>query len=488
MSFEELVKNLKYLKDAELEKIKKAYFFAREAHQEQKRYTGEPYLEHSLNAASTLASWKLDAEAICAAILHDVPEDTKFSIKQIRKEFGKNVAELVDGVTKLGHIRIKKSWFPFRPSKKETLADFERQVETLRKMILAMSKDIRVILIKFADRLHNMQTLQAVEKESQERIAKETLEIYAPLAHRLGMMELKGILEDLAFPYVYPKEYKWLSQLTIPEYKKREKYLKKVKKILEKKLKTSNIPLLEIHSRAKHFYSLYKKLLKYDKDLSKIYDLVALRIIVPTVEDCYKALGIIHADWKPLVGRIKDYISMPKPNGYQSLHTTVFCEGGEIVEFQIKTVPMHEQAENGIAAHWHYTEQKISNKLPKEKLAWIHQLAKWQKSLRDPKKLYEDLKLDFFKDRIFVFTPKGDIIDLPAGSVAIDFAYAIHTEVGNRCIGAKANGQLISLDKPLANSDIVEIITSKKKSLPKRDWLEFVKTSQARSCIRKLTA
>ncbi|PIP21903.1 MAG: hypothetical protein COX39_00375 [Candidatus Nealsonbacteria bacterium CG23_combo_of_CG06-09_8_20_14_all_40_13] len=484
MAYEQFIRDLNYLGKKDLDRIKKAYEFAQSAHQGQFRQTGEPFFSHSVAVAKTLALWKLDADTIIAALLHDVLEDTTVKIDQIRHGFGKNVANLVEAVTKLGRIRIKKSWFPFKPSKKENLADFERQAETLRKMIIAMSRDIRAILIKLADRLHNMKTLHGVEQQKQARIAKETLEIYAPIAHRLGMNELRGVLEDLAFPYVYPAEYKWITELAVPVYKKRQKYLSKIIKIASKKMRQEKIKF-EIHGRAKHIYSLYRKMLRHDKDLSQIYDLVAVRIIVLTIEDCYKVLGILHANWKPLVGKIKDYIALPKPNGYQSLHTTVFCQAGEIVEFQIRTVQMHELAENGIAAHWHYSQVKTSAKMPKETLIWIQKLARWQKSLHNPKSLYEDLKLDFFKDRIFVFTPKGDIKDLPAGATSVDFAYAIHTQIGNRCVGAKCNGKMIGLSKPLENADIVEILIARKGGKPKRDWLNFVKTSLAKNHIRK---
>jgi GTP pyrophosphokinase len=458
--------------------IEKAYQFAKKAHQGQKRLSGEDYISHCLHTAKTIAQLRLDAQTIAAALLHDVLDDTKITTQEFKKEFGQEVAKLVQGVSKIGKIKYR---------------GLERAVENFRKLFLAMAEDIRVILIKLADRLHNMQTLSVLPQEKQKRIAQETLEIYAPLAYRLGIGELKGQLEDLAFPYVYPKEYNWLMEGLQEKYQTREKYLNKIKPLLEKELTQEKIKVLEIHSRAKHHYSLYKKLLKYDMNWDKIYDLVALRIIVPDLESCYAVLGAIHRKWKPLIGRIKDYIALPKPNGYQSLHTTVFCEGGKITEFQIRTPQMHEEAEYGIAAHWYYEEQKglksyikkrILGKTPEKELTWVRQLRDWQKEKFDsPEEFLESLKIDFFRDRIFVFTPKGDIIDLPEGATPIDFAYQIHTDIGHQCAGAKIDGKLSPLNQPLKNGQVVEIVVQKNKK-PSRDWLEFVKTSQAKSKIR----
>lgn len=478
-----LLNSLKYLPPEQIAMVERAIRTAGAAHHGQKRESGEEYLSHPLRVALILADLELDGNSICAAILHDVIEKSKAETKFIKKEFSATVANLVDGVTKLGKIQLKKSWLPFVKPKKEELREFERQTETLRKMFMAMSKDIRVVLIKIADRLDNMRTIEALEKEKRLRVARETQEIYAPLAYRLGMGEFKGMLEDLTFPILLPQEYRWAKELAIPEMSSRRKYLEKVKRMIEDDLSRAGI-YAEIHIRAKHWYSLYKKLLKHDRDLSKIYDLIALRITVPTIEDCYNVLGIIHSRWKPLPGRIKDYIALPKPNGYQSLHTTVFCLGGKITEFQIRTEEMHYQAEFGVAAHWHYAEQKKSIKLPKSKLIWVQELARWQERLANLDDLKEGLEIDFFRDRIFVFTPLGDVKDLPVGATAVDFAYCIHTDIGSHCAGAKINGKMVQLNRQLQNGDMVEILTSK-RAKPHSDWLSFAKTALARGCIRK---
>lgn len=481
---QELFQKLNYLDKDELKLVKKCFNFANFAHLRQKRFSGEPYINHSLRVVKSLADLKMDSSTVCAALLHDVPEDTSKTLEDIRREFGREIANLVDGVTKLGKVRIKKAWFIFGPVKKEEFSEFERQIETLRKMFLAMSKDVRIILIKLYDRFDNMQTLNYVPKEKQKRIAEETLKIFAPLAYRLGIGELKGQLEDLAFPYVYPEEYQDLKKEAIPAYQARDKHLEKVKRNVAKHLAKEDIKF-DIHGRSKHLYSLYKKLQKpkYSGDLGRIYDLVALRIIVDTIEQCYRVLGILHKLYTPIPGEVDDYIALPKPNGYQSLHTTLFCENGKIVEFQIRTLKMHEHAEKGVAAHWQYSEDKKSVKVPKNKLVWLKELNKFQKNLKDPRLLSEELQLDFFTDHIFVFTPSGDVKDLPLGATAVDFAYAVHTEIGHRCVGAKANGKIIPLDKPLESGQVIEILTSK-NSRPKQDWLSFVKSSQARSSIR----
>jgi len=377
-------------------------------------------------------------------------------------------------------------------------------VENLRKLFLAMAKDIRVILIKFADRLHNMKTLDALPKEKQKRIALETLEIYAPLSSRLGIGELKGQLEDLAFPYVHPKEYQEIINQVKEKYSQSKRYLEKISPLIKKTLNKKGVRVIEIHSRTKHYYSLYKKLLRYDMDWHRIYDLVALRIIVPDIENCYAALGVIHKNWKPLIGRIKDYIAIPKPNGYQSIHTTIFCQEGKITEFQIRTPQMHEEAEYGIAAHWHYTEKKgfrdyikqaiflkKSDKKTRqliEELTWVKQLQEWQKEqFSSPNEFINSLKIDFLKDRIFVFTPKGDIIDLPEGATPVDLAYEIHSDIGDQCAGAKVDGKMTALSEQLQNGQVIEIITQKNKK-PSRDWLKFVKTSQAKKRIKSATS
>lgn len=475
----------KYNLNADFSLIKKAYDFAAEAHKNQQRKSGEPYIIHPLAVATTLARLRLNSKTIAAGLLHDVADDTAISIEEISKEFGEEIAFMVDGVSKLGQIKYHGT---------------EGQAVKLRKMFLAMAKDIRVVLIKLADRLHNLRTLEHLPENKQKRIAMEALEIYAPLAYRLGMGRMKGRIEDAAFPFAYPKEYQWIMEGVKEKIQERENYLQKVKKILEEELKKASVPIMEIQLRAKHYYSLYKKLLRYDMDLNKIYDLIALRIITDSIENCYTALGTIHKLWRPLPGRIKDYIATPKPNGYQSIHTTVFSIEGKIVEIQIRTQKMNEEAEFGIAAHWHYSEKKglreyirqvlrlgsrqASLRAPEKEIAWVKQLQEWQKETEDPEEYLKLLKIDFFGDRIFAFTPRGDVVDLPEGATGIDFAYAIHTDLGHRCAGIKADGKLIPLDQPLKSGQIIEIVTQKTEK-PSRDWLRFIKTSQAKSKIKK---
>lgn len=491
MDYDDLAKKLDYLNENDRQLVRKAFVFAKKAHEGQKRNTGEPFIIHGLETAIFIASLKLDVSAVCAAILHDVCEDTTCNIGGVRREFGREISSIVDGVTKLGSIRITHRWIFL--ATKEDLPEFDRQIETLRKMFMAMARDIRVVIIKLADRLHNMKTLHGVPKEKRLRIAKETIEIYSPLAYRLGMGELKGQLEDLAFPYIYPKEYEELKVKVAKKLSEKERYITKLKKILIKKLYKEGIKC-EIHGRAKHLYSLWLKLQRYDNDLNQIYDFVALRIIVSDVDDCYKVLGIIHKMWKPLIGRIKDYIAMPKPNGYQSIHTTVFAPDGQIVEIQIRTKAMHEQAEFGVAAHWHYSENKgtvdyilrRASILPRKELVWVNELVKWQHALSDNKEIVTGLQTDFFSDRIFVYTPTGDVKDLPHGATPIDFAYAVHTDIGNHFGGAKVNGKIVEISYLLQNGDICEIMT-KKNARPKYDWLKFVKTSLAKSKIKSAT-
>lgn len=446
--------------------IRKAFEFAQLAHDEQRRRTGEAYIEHPLRVAQTVVELKLDAESVSAALLHDVPEDTPFGLKDIEKEFGREITQLVDGVTKLGHLRAT--------SLKE-----EKQFETFQRFFLAMAKDVRVVLIKLSDRLDNMRTFAGILPEKQLAYAKETLDIFAPLADRLGIGSIKGELEDLAFPHVHPEEHKNTVAVYGTSLRTREATVEKIKRKVLKELGKENIKAIDAHGRAKHLYSLWRKLEKYEWDLTKINDLVALRIIVPDVADCYTCLGVIHKLWRPVPGRFKDYIATPKSNGYQSLHTTVFTPDG-MVEIQIRTPEMHEHAERGIAAHWVYSEKKQSvTKIPKWKTAWIHELAK---SIREGAD-FKTLKLDFFTNQIFVFTPKGNIIDLPEGATPIDFAYAVHTDLGNHAVGAKVNGKLTKIDTPLSSGDVIEIIDNP-KSNPKRDWLKFVKTSHARTAIK----
>ncbi len=490
MTYQELETCLKlYTSDDDLKLIKQAYDIAKKAHQGQLRKSGETYINHPLAVALILAKIRLDATTIAAALLHDTIEDTSLTKKDIIKLFGKDIYFLVEGASKLGQVRIRKDLPVSVTALKEDPAafySFNRQVNVLRKMFIAMAQDIRIILIKLADRLHNMETLQAVSPPKQFRIAQETLQIYAPIADRLGIGELKGALEDLAFPYVFPQEYQKLQKLISKRLTVRTKYLEKVKKVLLKELEENHIKA-DIHGRTKHIYSLYRKLQRYDHKIDQIYDLVALRIIVNSIEDCYAVLGIIHKTWKPLTGRIKDYVAVPKPNGYQSLHTTVFCLDGQITEFQIRTWEMHEQAEYGIAAHWLYKTHQIEDKIPitdHHELRWVQQLASWQNKSTDAQELAESLKLDFFQDRIFVFTPKGDVHNLPEGATPVDFAFAVHTDVGMHCAGAKVNGKMVTLNHQLKNGDMIEIITNKKAS-PKSDWLNFIKTSHARSIIKQ---
>lgn len=463
----------------DFELVKGAYEFAARAHQGQKRKSGEPYIVHPLATALRLAELRLDTHTVAAALLHDVCEDTTYTLTDIRKQFGDEISFLVEGVTKLDKIKYKGT---------------ERSAESLRKMFLAIGEDVRIVLLKLVDRLHNMETLKFLLSEKQKRIALETLEIYAPLAYRLGIKELSGKLEDLAFPYVYPKEYEWLMKTTEEKYQDWEKYIEETKPRLIEEFVREKIPFLDIHARAKHYYSLFKKLLKYDMDISKITDVMALRVIVPTIEDCYATLGVIHKIWRPVPGKIKDYIALPKPNGYRSLHTTIFGAGNHPIEIQMRTPEMHEEAERGIAAHWAYSEFKRTSQrsyakkhasfMSQAKFAWIGQLGEWQKDFAKPDEFLESLKIDFFKNRIFVLTPKGDAFDLPEDATPVDFAYHVHTDVGNTAVGARVNGKMVALDYKLKNGDVVEIMTQKNKR-PSSDWLAFLKSGQAR---KKVTA
>ncbi|MBI2626612.1 MAG: bifunctional (p)ppGpp synthetase/guanosine-3',5'-bis(diphosphate) 3'-pyrophosphohydrolase, partial [Candidatus Nealsonbacteria bacterium] len=464
--------------------VERAFGFAKEAHQGQKRASGEDYIQHPARVAQILTEMRLDPRAIAAGLLHDVPDDTKRTLEDIEKEFGKEVAFLVEGVSKLGKLRYPKNDLEMKSAKARLAEPIDLRAENLRKMFFAMAQDLRVVLIKLADRLHNMETLGSLPPEKQRRIALETLEIFAPLANRLGMGDIKGKLEDLAFSYLYPKEFEWLIKNVKEKYEEQEKYLAKVKPIFKKILEKENIEPLDIHFRAKHYWSLYQKLLRYDMNLDKIYDLVALRVIVDDVKTCYRTLGIIHKLWKPLPGLIKDYIAFPKPNNYKSLHTTCFCLNGKITEFQVKTEGMHHEDEYGIASHWAYKEG-INLKAQRKKFAWVQQLRDWQKEVLKSGEFMESLKMDFFKKRIFVFTPKGDVIDLPEGATPVDFAYAVHTDIGRRCAGVKVNEKIGNLSQSLQNGDVVSIFVDKNKK-PSRDWLEFAKTSFARSRIKRV--
>jgi len=456
---------------ADLSMLDLAYEFALLAHENQKRLSGEPYIIHPLKTAMTLAQMKLGVPIIIAAILHDVPEDTSKTLNEISKEFGPDIASMVSGVTKLGAIKYR---------------GMERYIENLRKMFIAMAQDIRVVFIKFADRLHNLQTLEYLPTKKRYRIALETLEIYAPIANRLGMGEIKGQLEDLAFKYVYPKEYEWTYSAIKQLYGKKKAHLDKAIAQAKKFLAEAGITPISVHGRRKHIYSLYKKLASKDRDVEKVYDLIALRIIVKDLADCYATLGIVHKYWKPLKGRIKDYIAQPKPNGYKSLHTTVFLDDGEIIEVQIRTQEIHEEAEYGIAAHWSYDESGKKSIIPRE-VRWMQELVKVQKEFENKKEFLEgleSLKIDVFRSRIFVFTPKGDVIDLPEDATPIDFAYAIHSDIGDQCAGAVINEQIQPLDTPLKSGDVAHIIVNKDRKSPNADWLKFVKTRAARTKIK----
>lgn len=468
-TFEDLKKilNTNYPNE-DIKVVIKAFQFASEAHRGQKRRTGEDYIYHSLATACRLAKMKMDLPTVAAGLLHDVPEDTDFTFDDIKKNFGSEIYNLVRGVTKLGTLKYR---------------GMERYAENLRKMFLAMSKDLRVIIIKLADRLHNMQTLEGVREEKRLRIAQETLEIFAPIANRLGMFRIKTQLEDLAFPYVYQEEYKWVKDLVQDRLKSETKYIAKIQKIAAKELSHANIDHVKIFGRVKNMYSIYQKLLRKGRDINKIYDLIALRIIVKDVADCYSALGIIHKKWTPLKGRVKDYIAQPKPNGYQSLHTSVFTEFGKVAEFQIRSQAMDEEAEYGIAAHSKYKEiGRLGRK--KQNPKWLDQLLEIQKTITDNTEFIKHIKNDLFLNQIFVFTPKGDVIELPENSTPLDFAYHIHTDIGKQCVGAKINDNITSLDSTLKSGDVVEILIDKKRKTPNPDWLNMVVTQGAKNRIR----
>lgn len=458
-----------YLPKAKCDDVTKAYQLAEEAHKDQRRVSGEPYILHPLAVAQILADMKIDTTTITASLLHDVVEDTSYTLDDLKKMFGKEVAFLVDGVTKLSRLNYRT---------KE-----DQQLNSMRKMFLAMAKDVRVVVIKLADRLHNMRTLRYMRSDKQKRIAQETLEIFAPLAHRLGIFNIKWELEDLSFRYLEPDKYYDLVDQMKQKRHVREEIVNEAIDVLKKALDEAHIHC-EINGRPKHFYSIYKKMKKDNRDLSQVYDLFAIRVIVDDVKDCYGVLGIVHSLWKPLPYRFKDYIAMPKPNNYQSLHTTVIGTRGQPVEIQIRTWEMHRIAEYGVAAHWRYKEgnQTANKDAFDEKMGWLRNLLEWQ-DMSNPKEFVNALKLDAFSDEVFVFSPRGDVIDLPQGAIPIDFAYRIHTDVGHRCVGAKINGKIVPLDYKLKNGDIVEIITSK-VGKPSLDWLNIVGSSESRSKIR----
>jgi len=462
--------------------LEKAIEFAKICYGDQKRLSGEAYIDHSVSVAATLLVFGVfDSFSLAGAILHGVLEETAARRDDLEKEFDKDFCDFVFTINQLSTIKLYD-------------ASQEKYVENLRRMFLSAARDIRVVLVKLADRLENLKTLQYLPGEKQQRIAKETLEIFAPLANRLGMGEMKGQLEDLAFPFVYPDDFKKVKKLSASRYRELDKFILKVKASLRIELQKAKIKA-QISARAKHLYSLWRKLARPQiaGNLSKIYDLMALRIIVETVEECYQVLGIVHKLWRPYPDWFFDFIATPKPNGYRSLHTKVFGPGGEIFEIQIRTQKMHNEAEFGICAHWHYSEKKIKDGHKKieegfsvdEKLNWVRQLNSWQKEISGSDEFLKSLKIDVFSNRIFVLTPKGDVIDLPAGATPVDFAYALHTEIGDRCSGAKINGRMKPLDYELKNSEIVEIVVSKNPKKPNSDWLNFVITSHAKAEIRK---
>jgi len=471
------------LSRADKKKIENAYFFAKNAHRGVKRSSGGPYFLHVYKTALKLAELKMDTATIVAGLLHDTIEDAHVAEIDIEQHFGVEVLFLVRGVTKLGKLKYH---------------GLERYTESLRKLLIAMSQDVRVLIIKLADRLHNMKTLEHIPENKQKRIALETLEIYAPLAHRLGIGSLKGELEDLAFPFVYPKEYKETAKILKQKSKEGVRRLEKVTRTLKRLFGDESIRDFKTDYRVKHLYSFFKKLSRKDMNVDKVYDLAALRIIVKTVEDCYKVLGIIHKKWKPLPNRIKDYIANPKPNGYRSLHTTVFTGDGGIVEIQIRTPEMHREAEFGVASHVAYKEggnsenvswiDRLLGRNGNESGAapapeWFQELVESQRGTAGPQEFLKNLKADFFGERVFTFTPKGEVVDLPLGSTPVDFAYAIHSDVGDRLSGAKINGKLVSIDTPLKHGDIVEAQTSR-NSKPTRKWLEYAHTTLAKRRIR----
>jgi GTP diphosphokinase / guanosine-3',5'-bis(diphosphate) 3'-diphosphatase len=468
--FEDLVEKVRASgPDPDVELLRRAYVFSAFEHKGQVRHSGEPYLVHPLEVADILADMRLDVVTIAAGLLHDVVEDTLTSIERIRELFGPEVAHLVEGVTKLGAI-------PFSSSE-------ERQAENFRKMLLAMVDDVRVILVKLADRLHNMRTLHYLSEERRLKIAQETRDIYAPIANRLGMSKVKNELEELAFKYLESKVYESLRARVESRRKTAEGMIGELKRTITAKLAEAQVPVLEIDGRIKRLFSIHQKLRRQKIDLDQVYDFVALRIITDSVKDCYAALGIIHQTWQPVPGRIKDFIAMPRPNGYQSLHTSVISERGFPFEVQIRSAEMHRIAEEGIAAHWKYKEGRHGAARDEQYFVWLRQLLEWQQEVRDPQEFIQNLKIELYPEEVYIFTPKGEVKALPRGATPIDFAYAIHTDVGHQCVGARVNGKMAPLRTRLKNGDIVEILTTAGHK-PSRDWLNVVVTSRARSKIR----
>jgi guanosine-3',5'-bis(diphosphate) 3'-pyrophosphohydrolase len=468
--FEDIVEKVRaYSPDADLELLRRAYVFSAFEHKGQVRHSGEPYMVHPLEVADFLADLKLDVVAVAAGLLHDVVEDTLTTIEVIAERFGADVAHVVEGVTKIGAISFQ--------------SNEERQAENFRKMLLAMVDDIRVILVKLADRVHNMRTLHHLPEERRLKIAQETLDIYAPIANRLGMSKVKNELEELSFKYLEPAYYETLRARVEARRKATEAVLDDLKRTLGTKLTEAQVPVVRIEGRTKRLYSIALKLKKQKIDLEQVYDFAALRVITTSVRDCYAALGIIHNIWSPIPGRIKDFIAIPRPNGYQSLHTSVVSDHGTPFEVQIRTVEMHEQAEEGIAAHWKYKEGRVGDQRDERYFLWMRQLLEWQTEVRDAHEFIQGLKLDLYPEEVYIFTPKGEVKALPRGATPVDFAYAIHTDVGHRCVSARVNGKMVPLRSRLKNGDIVEIITQANHT-PSRDWLGFVATARARNKIR----
>src|SRR5881409_2582796 len=470
--FEDLLEKVRaYSPDADVELLRKAYVFSAFEHRGQVRHSGAPYLIHPLAVADFLADMKLDAVAIAAGLLHDVVEDTLTTIERITELFGPDVAHVVEGVTKISAISFSSSE--------------ERQAENFRKMLLAMVDDIRVILVKLADRLHNMRTLNHLPEERRNKVAQETRDIYAPIANRLGMSKVKNELEELSFRYLEPKAYEALRAKVDATRRATEELIEELKKTIAAKLAEAQVPVIEIDGRIKRLWSISQKLKRQKIELEQVYDFVALRIIADDVKDCYAALGIIHQTWSPVPGRIKDFIAMPRPNGYQSLHTSVISQHGMPFEVQIRTMEMHRRAEEGIAAHWKYKEGRVGDHRDERYFQWMRQLLEVQQEVRDPQEFLQNLKIDLYPEEVYIFTPKGLVKAFPRGATPIDFAYAIHTDVGHQCVGARVNGKMVPLRTHLRNGDIVEIVTQAGHK-PSRDWLNFVATSHARYKIKHL--
>ncbi|MBI4180798.1 MAG: bifunctional (p)ppGpp synthetase/guanosine-3',5'-bis(diphosphate) 3'-pyrophosphohydrolase [Chloroflexi bacterium] len=489
MGFSQLREKIQgYLPPEKIAAVEDAYNFAMKAHEGQMRKSGEPYLEHPLQVALTLAELQLDTSSLVAALLHDVPEDCGIPVSGIEARFGAEVAKLVDGTTKLDKLPWQA---PGEAARRERVTTSQQQAENLRKMLVAMAEDLRVVFIKLADRLHNMRTLDALPPEKQLSIARETAEVYAPLAHRLGIWELKWQLEDLAFRYLEPKKYHQIVHLITTRRPQQESFIDQVIQILNQEFERAGLKA-EVVGRAKHIYSLHQKMEKYaalGKDFDDIHDLLAIRVLVNSVADCYRALGVVHNLWHPLPDQFNDFIANPKPNGYQSLHTTVMCQGTTSLEIQIRTYQMHHIAEFGVASHWRYKEDEKQDIRFEERIGWLRQLVEWHRELSGAEEFLESVKTDIFIDQVFVYTPKGEIKDLPSGATPLDFAYRVHTDLGHRCVGAKVNGRLVPLSYQLKNGDIVEIMATKGSRGPSRDWLNsvlgYVKTSHAKEKIRQ---